>query len=442
MSSMSTAWLGLDSYSGYAALVATAMLAYLLWQLLIERRNRRTKEAANAAGLSEPPSLHPIVDPARCIGCGACTRACPEGNVLGLIAGKAELIEPASCIGHGACKTACPTGAITLVFGTATRGVEIPNVSPTFESNVRGIFIAGELGGMGLIANAIEQGRQAMEAIARLDGLGQRDRLDVVIVGSGPAGLAASLAARKQGLAFVTLEQSSFGGTVAHFPRGKIAMTRPAELPLHGKVRFRKVRKERLLGLWREVAQRHRLPLRFGERVEGIERQSDGSFLVATGKAHYSSRAVLLAIGRRGSPRRLGVPGEDLAKVVYTLVDPAQYRGQNVLVVGGGDSAIEAAAALAREPDTAVTVALRGADFLRAKPANHRRIEALCERRRVRLLPESNVLAINGDSVDLAVQGRRARLPNDAVVVCAGGLMPGAFLARLGVEVEMKYGTP
>ncbi|MGE3916156.1 MAG: NAD(P)-binding domain-containing protein [Hyphomicrobiaceae bacterium] len=432
-----------NRYEFYALPLAFAWALYMGWQVREERRSQETRDKAEEAGLCEPPSLHPVIDPGRCIGCGACVNACPEGKVIGLIGGKAELVEPASCIGHGACKTACPADAITLVFGTATRGVEIPHVTPDFETNVPGIFIAGELGGMGLIANAVEQGRQAMATIARLDGVGRRDRrhpFDVVIVGAGPAGISASLAARQLKLEAVTLEQESFGGTVAHYPRGKIVMTRPAELPLHGRIGWRRVRKERLLSLWADVMRRHRLKPRYGERVDRIRPLEGGGFLVETAHYDYQARAVLLATGRRGSPRKLGVPGEDLPKVVYALMSPEQYRGRHVLVVGGGDSALETATALAVE-GAVVTLSYRGEAFTRAKPANRRRLEAALTRRHVQLMLESNVKAIHPNRVDIEWGGRLLPLPNDAVIVCAGGVLPGTFLRSIGVEIETRHGT-
>lgn len=431
-----------NRYEFYALPLVLAWGLYMGWQVREQRRSRVVKEKAEEAGLSEPPSLHPVIDPARCIGCGACVNACPEGKVIGLINEKAELIEPASCIGHGACKTACPADAISLVFGTATRGVEIPNLAPNFETNVPGIFIAGELGGMGLIANAVEQGRQAIEAIARLDGVAREHGhvLDVVIIGAGPAGIAASLAARELGLNSVTLEQESFGGTVAHYPRGKVVMTRPAELPLYGRIGLRKVRKERLLALWADVVRRHELPIRYGERVERILPREDAGFLVQTAQADYHARAVLLATGRRGSPRKLGVPGEELAKVAYSLMSPEQYRGRHVLVVGGGDSALEAATALAVE-GVAVTLSYRGSAFARAKPASRKRLEAAVTRGRMQLLLESKVVAIHSERVDIDWGGRVMPLRNNAVIICAGGVLPGAFLKSVGITVETKFGT-
>jgi thioredoxin reductase (NADPH) len=388
----------------------------------------------------EPVSLHPVIDPARCVGCSACTNACPEGKIIAMIGGKAQLIDPVSCIGHGACKTACPVGAIELVFGTARRGVDIPVVTPAFQSTVPGVFIAGELGGMGLIANAVEQGRQAIEQIARLDGLKRRDRYDVVIVGAGPAGIAASLAAKEKGLTALTLEQNSLGGTVAHYPRGKIAMTRPAQLPLYGRVKFRRVRKERLLTLWNDVVRKTGVVIHDGVRVDRIARDGDG-FMVETPEARFATRAVLLATGRRGAPRKLGVAGEDLSKVVYALDEPQRYRGKHVLVVGGGDSALEAVAALARVPVQSLTLAVRTREVSRARPAARQKLDDVISAGRVSVLYASEVAGIDAAQVTLRQAGKDVRLVNDAVIVCAGGVLPTALLSDIGVAVETRYGT-
>jgi len=405
-----------------------------------QRKNLARREAATRAGLTEPASLHPHIDRSLCIGCAACVAACPERDVLGLIDGKAELVNPTHCIGHGACKEACPMGGIQLVFGTERRGIEIPQVSPEFETNVPGVFIAGEIGGMGLIRNAIEQGRQAMESVARRASAIDGELLDVVIVGAGPAGLSASLAAMELGLRFVTLEQDSLGGTVAHYPRGKIVMTAPAELPLVGTVRFRETTKERLLDFWHEVVQRTGVHINYGEPVETV-RTLDGRLKVTSTRADYETKSVLLATGRRGSPRKLNVTGEDRCKVVYRLTEPEQYRHRHVLVVGGGDSALEAAIALADQPGATVTLSYRGQAFTRAKDRNLQLLAAAQASQRVRTLLESDVTEIKDTSVVIMRAGREIEVANDAVVVCAGGVLPTAFLQRIGVAVETKYGT-
>jgi thioredoxin reductase/Pyruvate/2-oxoacid:ferredoxin oxidoreductase delta subunit len=424
----------------YAAPLLAAWLLYLYRHRRRHRISAQQRDAAIAAGLSEPASLHPVIDPARCLGSRACMRACPEGDVIGFIDGKAELINPTHCIGHGACRAACPMDAIQLVFGTATRGVDIPTVSPEFETNVPGIFIAGELGGMGLIRNAVEQGRQAMDTIVRRRS-GGAEGYDVVIVGAGPAGIAATLAAHEAGLRYATVEQESLGGTVAQYPRGKIVMTAPVELPLIGKVRLRETSKEALLRFWQDVVQRSGVRIRYGERVDGISAAANGAFEVTTAVRAYRTQTVLLAVGRRGTPRKLDVPGEELPKVVYRLIDPEQYRGQRVLVVGGGDSALEAAATLAEDEQSDVTLSYRSDAFGRAKLKNRERIEAAQRSGRLRLILKSNVLRIEPQRVVLEQDGRNIEVANDAVLVSVGGVLPTAFLKSIGIEVQTKFGT-
>lgn len=415
----------------------------LLWFYIRRQRQQSAAHAerlreAQAQGLNEPASLHPVIDPHKCLGSGACVKACPE-QALGIIDGKGHLVNASACIGHGACAAACPHDAIRLVFGTERRGVDIPLVKPNFETNVAGVFIAGELGGMGLIRKAVEQGRQAMESIAK-----RRDTalpFDVVIVGSGPAGLAASLSAMEHKLRFVTLEQeSSIGGTVYHYPRHKIVMTAPMQLPLVGKVKVGEISKEKLLEFWQGVLKQTRLKINFFERMERIT-PARGGFVVKTSKQEYCTRSVLLTIGRRGTPRKLDVPGEELPKVVYRLIDAAQYRGRHVLVVGGGDSALEAALAVAAEPRTTVTLSYRGDAFARVKEQNRKRLKDAQHRARVQVLLESNVKQITANRVTLDHKDKAIEIQNDAVIVCAGGILPTPFLREVGVLVETKYGT-
>ncbi len=392
------------------------------------------------AGLTEPPSLHPLIDPSVCIGCAACVKACPEGKILALIQKKAVLIEPTHCIGHGACAKACPAQAIKLVFGTEKRGVDIPFVGADFQTNVPGIYIAGELGGMGLIRNAIEQGKQAIDSIVKNHSHSNKYDFDVIIIGAGPAGFAASLAAKKYGLRFKTIEQEDLGGTVAHYPRGKLVMTKPVELPIIGKTKIKDPTKEHLLSFWQSVEKRAGLEINYGERVSDIESDQDGFTVIATGK-RYITQTVLLAIGRRGTPRKLNVPGEQLSKVVYRMVDPEQYQGQKVLVVGGGDSALEAAAEIAEQPGTRVILSYRKEAFSRARQRNRERVAQLAKEKKLLIAFCSSVHSITPDSIILKHENKLKKADNDAVIVCAGGILPSAFLKSIGVEVETKYGT-
>ena len=422
----------------YAAAVPPLLWLYLRRQTSREARHAHKLQQSIAAGLMEPPSLHPTFDPVICMGSGACTLACPEG-ALGFVDGKAQLVNPSICIGHGACAATCPVEAITLVFGTERRGIDIPYVKPTFETNVPGVFIAGELGGMGLVRKAAEQGRQAMESIRQRRGAA--GQLDVVIVGAGPAGLSATLAAMEHKLAFVTVEQEdSLGGTVYHYPRNKIVMTQPVTLPIIGKARLGEISKEALLAFWQGIVERVDMPIRFGERVEKVEPSGSG-FRVTTARATYNARSILLAIGRRGTPRKLGVPGEESPKVVYRLIDAAQYRRKRVLVVGGGDSAVEAALAVAAEEGAQVTLSYRGEAFGRLKQANRQRLAEAEAVSRMTVLLRSTVQHIAEGEVLLDEEGRNVKIGNDAVIVCAGGILPTPLLRALGVMVETKFGS-
>jgi thioredoxin reductase/Pyruvate/2-oxoacid:ferredoxin oxidoreductase delta subunit len=411
--------------------------------------SKRVFEEAVSTGMTEPASIHPKINLAACLGCATCVSACPEKSkkVLGVIHGKAHLVNPTHCIGHGACKTACPFDAIELVFGTEKRGVDIPHVGQDFQTNIPGIFIAGELGGMGLIRNAVTQGAQAVDNICKIDGVGQggNDVIDLVIVGAGPAGIGASLAAKDKKLNFVTLEQDSLGGTVSHYPRGKIVMTAPVVLPIIGKTPFKETTKEALMAFWADVIIKAELDINDCEGVETIEAetladQSKG-FRVKTSANEYHARAVLLAIGRRGTPRKLGVPGEEHSKVVYRLIDPAQYQNQHVLVVGGGDSALEAAVSISEEAGTTVAISYRSEAFSRAKEKNRIKIAEAEKAGRLRVLMKSNVKHIEPDKVVIATDSEELCIENDAIIVCAGGILPTGFLKSIGITVDTKYGT-
>lgn len=428
----------LDNIWLYLVVSVVSFVLYVGTRKRREKASIAAHEEALAQGLNEPPSLHPVVDPLRCIGSGGCAHACPEG-ALGVVGGKAVLINGAACIGHGACFVACPVEAIKLVFGTERRGVDIPTVSPTFESNVPGIFIAGELGGMGLIRKAAEQGRQAIDAIAKRK-KGEAD-LDVVIIGAGPAGISAGLSSIEKKLRYRLIEQEdSLGGSVYHYPRHKIAMTAPVHLSLIGKVRMGEIQKERLLEFWQSVVKKTGLQVHYNERMEAIERRED-TFVVRTNQGELHTRSILLAIGRRGSPRKLEVPGEDAPKVVYRLTDAEQYRGDHVLVVGGGDSALEAACALAAEAGTSVTLSYRSEAFSRVKEPNRRKVQEMAQAGRLNVLLKSTVKQIREKEVVLLTESGEQTLANDWVVVCAGGVLPTTLLQKVGIEFATKYGT-
>ena len=395
---------------------------------------------AKELGFHEPSSLHPVVNPDICIGSAACIAACPEHDILGLIKGMATTINASRCVGHGACFHACPVQAITLCIGTEKRGVELPHISQEFETTIPGIFIAGELGGMGLIKNAVEQGKQAMTYLSQKIKSKIKAEYDVVIVGAGPAGISATLEACKRKLKYVTLEQDTLGGTVSNFPRAKIVMTSPMDLPLHGKVKLSETSKTELLDLWNEVITKNSIKINEQEKVESIEKRED-FFIVQTNKNHYTSKTVLLSIGRRGSPRRLGVSGEEKEKVAYRLLEPELIHNQKILVVGGGDSAIENAMLLAEE-NNKVTLSYRGDSFSRLKPKNVDRINEAQRKGKVKVLLNSEIIEILDTSVLLRMKdsSNPMVIENDLVYIFAGGILPTKFLEEIGIRITKKFG--
>jgi thioredoxin reductase (NADPH) len=418
------------------------VLPFLVRHRRLERESARRAVEAKREGLDEPLTLHPVIDPERCIGSGGCVAVCPE-HVLGIRHGQAVALAPAACIGHGLCERTCPTEAIRLVFGTATRGVEIPRIRENFETNVPGLYIVGELGGMGLIRNAFEQGRQCIDGIAGERRQVPADLLDVLVVGCGPAGLSAGLYALDRGLRYAVIEREDIGGTVRHYPRKKVVMTAPVKVPGYGKLSFQEIRKEELMALWEDVVAKTGLEVRTGETVSRIRRHDDHSFTVTSDRGEYRTARVILAIGRRGTPRRLGIPGEDSECVAYSLLEPEVYRGDRTLVVGGGDSAVEAALALAEQPGTRTWLAYRGDRLSRIKAKNRERFEAAVAAGRVEPLWRTTPAQIEPERVVCRTgDDGSATLPADRVFVFIGGELPTAMLRDAGVEIETKFGTP
>ncbi|MBK7538556.1 MAG: NAD(P)-binding domain-containing protein [Myxococcales bacterium] len=425
-------------------LLVVAGVPYIAWTRLDARSHRR------AAALHEdvlalgdeafPPSIHPEIDLSECIGSGACVRACPEGEVLAITDGRARLVNPLACIGHGACLAACPVGAIRLVFGTATRGVELPKLTPSFETSQPGVYIVGELGGMGLIRNAVEQGRQAADAIARAGRRAKADQLDAVVIGAGPAGISCALALLAHQRSVLVVDQEKYGGTIAHYPRAKVVMTGSFDLPGFGRVRRKTMSKEQLLELWHEVRDRTGLSVREGVRVEALRREPQGWLVEAEGFRQQALH-VVLALGRRGAPRKLGVPGEELAKVSYRLLEPEPFAGQHVLVVGGGNAAADCALALAQFKGCAsVGLSYRRAELARLRPSVRAAIERAFADRTITAHLQTELMEIRPAEVLLKTPRGQEPLRNDHVIVQIGGQAPGELLRTIGIELVEKRG--
>jgi putative YpdA family bacillithiol system oxidoreductase len=415
---------------------------FLRYLANMKRAEARAREAAEKGKLFSggPKAQHPHIDNLHCIGCGGCTEVCPEGDVLAMVGGKAVIVNGYKCIGHGLCADACPVGAITMVMSTASMGADMPRLTPQYETSVKNMFIIGELGGLALIKNAINQGRDCIDTVAQKikNGRSLSGVYDVLIVGAGPGGISASLRAIEHKLNYITIEQDEVGGTVAKYPRQKLVMTSPVELPLYGKMTKRELSKENLLEIWHKILRRADFKVRAGEKVEDIKKAPDGIFTVITSKGQYRAQAVVLALGRAGTPRKLGVKGEELPKVMYRLIEADHYVNKKILVIGGGDSAVEAAMGLAHQPGNQVTLSYRGEAFSRIKERNSQRVQECVAKGKLRVIFNSNPLEFKEHSVVLDVNGKQQEIPNDFVWIFAGGTPPTDFLKKVGIQLGMR----
>lgn len=423
-------------------LVAALIISFFMWKYL--RKEKKREQQAHAAAekgklFSEgPKSQHPHIDATYCIGCAACTMVCPEGDVLAMLGGKAVIVNGYKCIGHSLCAEVCPVGAITMVMASPSMGGDMPYLTPEYETSIKNMFIVGELGGLALIKNAVNQGRDCIDTIVRRRASfgGTRPAsgiYDVLIVGAGPAGISASLRAIENKLNYITIDEGEVGGTVAKYPRQKLVMTSPVEFPMHGKFKKTELSKEDLIAFWKKVCERADFKVRQGEKVEDIKKFQDGIFTVSTPKGLYRARYVILALGKSGSPRKLGVKGEELPKVMYRLIEADHYVNKKILVVGGGDSAIEAAMGLGHQVGNQVTLSYRKEAFSRIKERNAQRIQESIRKGKVKVIFNSNPVEFTNDSVILDVNGKMQRIPNDFVWIFAGGEPPTAFLKKIGV---------
>ncbi len=438
---MSETVLSILIYGFCAIVVAVPMILY---QRRLKKREVQAVAAAEKGKIySEGPrAQHPHIDATNCIGCAICTQVCPEGDVLAMIGAKAAIVNGYKCIGHSLCAEACPVGAITMVMSTASMGADMPTLTPEYESTLPSLFVVGELGGLALIKNAINQGRDCIDTIAnRLAVSGasrSQDIYDVLIIGAGPAGISASLRAIEKKLNYLTVEQDTIGGTVSKYPRQKLVMTSPVQFPTYGKFKKMELSKEELLSFWAKLLERSDFKVRTGEGVENISRGADGIFTTVTPKGQYRSRAVVLAIGRTGTPRKLGVKGEELPKVMYRLIETDHYLNKNILVVGGGDSAVEAAMGLAEQRGNKVTLSYRQDRFSRIKTRNQQRLDESIRKGKLSVLFNSTPVEFKPQTVVLEIGGKLQEIANDFVWIFAGGTPPNAFLQKIGLGLGVR----
>ncbi len=421
--------------------LALGGLAVLLMAVftMLSARKRHSQMVAPAVTVGPRILVHDINDD-RCTGCDACVAVCPT-NVLDLVANKSRVLRFEDCIQCEACMFACPTEALVMFpEGATPPPLKIPEIDENFQTAVAGQYLIGEVAGKPLVKNAANLGRAVVEHMLatgmRGGALGRGDTtVDVAIVGSGPGGLSAALTCVQKGLSYVVLEKEQLiASTIARYPKGKLVMAEPYDtlnlslLPVFDSA------KEQLIPIWRELLDRVGIKIRQGESVEAVQKAGDGTFDIRTTVGAYRAQRVVLSIGTRGKPRTLQVPGENLPKVFSLLEDPDEWRGRAVLIVGGGDSAVEAALALA-DSGAKVMISYRGKGFNRAAPKNKQTIEAYASEGRIKAKLGSQVLGFENDTVTLALaDGSQKRYPNDAAFVLIGADPPVQWLEKMGIK--------
>jgi thioredoxin reductase len=422
--------------AGVGGGVLGVVLGRIALALARRRRERARRATVPELALVAPVRRLPVIDTSTCLGCYACVDACPY-DVLRVERYVAVVDRPEACCGLTLCEQVCPNGSLQMQHGAPSEQ------SPLLGQGLRaqhasGIYLAGDITGVPLIKNAILQGTKAVEQIhadlPKRHGLA----LDLLIVGAGPAGIAAALRAKELGLAFEVIEQGSVAQSIRSFPRGKLVFDQPLELPVAGNLWLQESTKEELLAQWLRIVKSERLPIVEQHRLTALSRREVGFEAEIAGPNGPTTRRAaraLLAIGMRGSPRRLPIdlPESVESKVFYHLADARSFVGQRVLVVGLGDSAMEAAIALAHQSGTEVTISYRGSEITRGKRRNIDELRRLLEARRVRLIYESQVKSISPSEVVLSTTEGDTRMANDAVLVLIGSLAPKQLLTEIGV---------
>jgi thioredoxin reductase/NAD-dependent dihydropyrimidine dehydrogenase PreA subunit len=379
---------------------------------------------------------HPAINTSICVGCGTCVLSCQEKDTLYLINGKSALVNPFACKSHGDCERQCPTGALQLVEYGKRMKVHIPEVDDHFQSSVKGIYIVGVLSGAGLIKEAINQGRAAVNHIMR--DVYPDNLPNVVVVGAGPAGLSAFLSCRKFGLPSLCLEKENTANTIRNFPKKKILMAEPVDMPIYGPLWVGDTTREKLLEAWERILEKTGVDITIGSQLEHI-RGSDGNFIVTASGQEYSCQKVILALGNRGVPRKLKVSGEDGDNVFYNLLDAKEFSGTSVTISGAGDSAVEAALSLMQQ-QCRINIVLRGDGFPRVKAKNREKIVQAIENKNITAFYNSRVAAIDSNTISIedSLSGQSHNLPNDHVFVMIGGELPFQLLEKIGISVIEK----
>lgn len=301
-----------------------------------------------------------------------------------------------------------------------------------FESNIRGIYIAGELGGMSTLDSVSRQAVGVVDYITGKIDRAHKSDYDLVIIGAGPAGIAASLAAKVNNLRFILLEQYTMARSIENNPRKKILTNGDILLPLAGRLKFRGTDKSDLINLFHGLIIKYRIPVQENCRAESIIKLNNSFNVISSDLQKFTTAAVLLAIGKRGSPRKLNIPGESKEKVAYSIPDIDNIKGERILIVGNNNIAVESALILSGQNE--VTIACRQNTFSDLKPLTGKLISKAASLGSIKILSSSRVILIEENHIILSTPEGYIKLHNDLVFILYGGDSAENFLEKAGIS--------
>src|ERR1700730_5446844 len=421
-----------------------------------------------------PDYPHPVIFPERCIGCHACVDACPH-DVLKIVNGIASPVARDQCVEDTSCQVECPVNPKACIVINTTKKIKprpVPTRDPSFMTNVPGCYIIGDVSGTPLIKNAANEGADAIKHIVRelQNGAGAEPKagVDVAIVGIGPAGLSAAIAAKQFKLRYVGIEQDKVLATIDAYPKGKYVFFKPETMDSRGTIEVDGAgeQREKILESWIGAMNNNGVVINEGESCKKIEKAADGDYFVvqtekgiAREQVTYNARRIVLALGNRGTPMKLRLPGEEMKvtrdgrtedKVKYKLTDPEVYKKKRIIVVGAGNSAIEAAVDLvarrngdqiAFRPDdeiNEVTLVIRSDMKNDLKFGNKLQVYQCIDEGRIKAYFGTAIKEIRDGEVVLMnarTSEEKITIPNDFIFAMIGGDRPTKFLESIGIKI-------